>query len=64
MIRKYGEGGGDASMIQDTKVARNDFIFQHGSGRNIDPIPVVGDDDDSSLQTGSAINELTSEETF
>lgn len=51
-------------MVQDTKVARNYFIFQHGTGRNIDPIPVVSDDDDCSLQTGSAMNELTSEKIF
>lgn len=46
---------GKALVVQDTKVARYDFIFQHGTGRYIDPISVVGDDDDGPLPTRQAV---------
>lgn len=39
-----------ASVVQDAEVAGHDFVFQHGAGRNIDPISVVGDDDDGPLR--------------
>lgn len=48
MIRVDGAGE-KASVVQDAEVARHDFVFQHGAGWNIDPIPVVGDDDDGAL---------------
>lgn len=38
-----------ASVVQDAEVAGYDFVFQHGASRNIDPISVVGDDDDGAL---------------
>lgn len=38
-----------ASVVQDAEVAGYDFVFQHGARRNIDPISVVGDDDDGAL---------------
>lgn len=45
-----GTGGWEkASVVQDTEVAGHYFVFQHGAGRNIDPIAVVGDDDDGAL---------------
>lgn len=40
----------NSSVVQDTEVAGHDFVFQHGTGRNIDPIPVVGNDDDGALE--------------
>lgn len=39
-----------ASVVQDAEVAGYDFVFQHGAGRDIDAIPVVGDDDDGALR--------------
>lgn len=38
-----------ASVVQDAEVAGHDFVFQHGTGRNIDAISVVGNDDDGAL---------------
>lgn len=38
-----------ASVVQDAEVARYDFVLEHGAGWDIDPISVVGDDDDGSL---------------
>lgn len=43
-------GGKKASVVEDAEVAGYDFVFQHGPSRNIDPIAVVRDDDDGSLQ--------------
>lgn len=40
---------GVASVVQDAKVPRDDFVLQHGSGGDVDPVAVVGDDDDGSL---------------
>lgn len=42
-------------MVHDAEVARYNFVFQHGAGRNINPISVVGDDDDSALGGGRAM---------
>lgn len=36
-------------MVHDAQVARYDFVFQHGAGGNINPVSVVGDDDDGAL---------------
>lgn len=36
-------------MVHDAEVARYDFVLQHGAGWNINPISVVGDDDDGAL---------------
>lgn len=44
-------------MVHDAQVARHDFVFQHGTGRNVDAIPVVGDDDDGALG-GRKSNEI------
>uniref|UniRef100_A0A0E9XNH6 Uncharacterized protein n=1 Tax=Anguilla anguilla TaxID=7936 RepID=A0A0E9XNH6_ANGAN len=38
-----------ASVVEDAQIARNDLVLQHGSGRDVDPVSVVGDDDHSSL---------------
>lgn len=38
-------------VVQDAEVAGHDLIFQHGAGWNVDPISVVGDDDDGALRT-------------
>jgi len=37
-------------VVQDAKVTRYDLVLEHGAGWNIDPIAVVGDDDDGSLE--------------
>lgn len=36
-------------MVQDAEVAGDNFVLEHGAGGDIDPIAVVGDDDDGSL---------------
>ena len=38
-----------ASVVQDPQVARNDLVLQHGSGGNVNPVSVIGDDNDGSL---------------
>lgn len=43
------EGVRKASVVQDAEVARYNFVLKHGASWNIDPISVVGDDDDGSL---------------
>lgn len=40
------------SVIENAKVARYNFVFQHGTGGNVDSISVVGYDDDGSLEKG------------
>lgn len=37
-------------MVQDAEVAGYDFVLQHGAGGNINPISMVGDDDDGALE--------------
>lgn len=44
------EGVRKASVVQDAKVTGYDLVLEHGAGWNIDPIAVVGDDDDGSLE--------------
>lgn len=46
-----GEGGRvkKVLVVHDAEVARYDFVFQHGAGWNINPISVVGDNDDGAL---------------
>lgn len=36
-------------MVQDAQVSGDDFILQHGAGRDVDPVPVIGYDDHRSL---------------
>ena len=36
-------------MVQDAQVTRHNLVLQHGSSRDVDPVTVVGDDDDRSL---------------
>ena len=36
-------------MVQDAQVTRHDLVLQHSPGRDVDPVAVVGDDDDRSL---------------
>lgn len=38
------------SVVHDAEVARYDFVLQHGAGWYIDPISVVGNDDDGALR--------------
>lgn len=45
-----------ALMVHDAEVARYDFVFQHGAGWNINPISVVGNDDDGALRGGRAMS--------
>lgn len=42
---------GGSLMVQDAQVPGDDLVFQHGAGWNVDPISVVGDDDDGALRT-------------
>ena len=37
-------------VVEDPEVARDDFVLQDGVGRDVDPVTVVGDNDDGSLQ--------------
>ena len=39
-----------ALMIEDAQVARDDLVFQQSSGRDVDAVAVVGDDDDRTLR--------------
>ena len=39
----------EASVVQDAQVTRHDLVLQHSPGRDVDPVAVVGDDDDRSL---------------
>lgn len=36
-------------MVQDAQVTGDYFILQHGTGWDIDPVPVIGYDDHRSL---------------
>ena len=38
-------------MVQDSEISRHDFVLQDGSSRDVNPVPVVGDDDDSPPET-------------
>ena len=42
-------------MIQYSEVAGNDLVLQHGAGGDVDPVPVVGDDDDRAAETHCGI---------
>ena len=35
-------------MVQNSQISRHDLVLQDGSSGDIDPVPVVGDDDDRS----------------
>jgi len=37
-------------MVQNPEVAGHNLVLDHGALRNVDPIPVVGDDDHRALQ--------------
>lgn len=37
------------SMVEDAQVSRHDLVLQHGACRDVDAIPVVGDDDHRAL---------------
>lgn len=39
-------------MVHDAEVAGHDFVLQHGAGWYVNPITVVGDDDDGALRGG------------
>ena len=38
-------------MVEDPEVAGHDLVLQHGPGGDIDPVPVVGDDDYRASET-------------
>ena len=38
-------------MIQNSEIPRHDLVLKDCSGRNVDSVPVVGDDDDGSSET-------------
>ena len=39
------------SMVENPEVAGHDLVLQHGPGGDVDPVPVVGDDDHSTPET-------------
>ena len=41
-------------VIEDPEVSRNDLVLQDGPGRDIDPVPVVRDDDHSPPKADSS----------
>ena len=38
-------------MVEDPEVAGHDLVLQHGPGGDVDPVPVVGDDDHRTPET-------------
>ena len=38
-------------MVENPEVAGHDLVLQHGPGGDVDPVPVVGDDDHSTPET-------------
>ena len=38
-------------MVHDPHVAGHDLVLEDGAGGDVDPLPVVGDDDHRALQT-------------
>ena len=50
-------------MIQYSEVAGHDLVLQHGAGGDVDPVPVVGDDDHRAAEThcGIVINGVIKE---
>ena len=38
-------------MIQYSEVAGHDLVLQHGAGGDVDPVPMVGDDDHCAPET-------------
>lgn len=44
-----------ASVVEDPQVSWDYLVLQHRSGRNIDPVAVIGDDDDGSLTTAQSL---------
>lgn len=42
----------EALVVHDAEVAWYDFVLQHGAGWDVDPVSVVGDDDDGALDGG------------
>ena len=40
-------------MVQNPQIARHDLVLQDGSSRDVNPVPVVGDDDDRPPETDS-----------
>lgn len=37
------------SVVEDAQVSGHDLVLQHGSSRDIDPVSVIGNNDDGSL---------------
>ena len=40
-------------MVQDSQISGDDLVLQDGSSWDVNPVPVVGDDDDSPPETDS-----------
>ena len=38
-------------MVQNSQISRHDLVLQDGAGWDIDPVPMVGDDDDGPPET-------------
>lgn len=49
-----------ALVVHDAQVAGHYLVLQHGAGRDIDAISVVGDDDDGALRRETERAELSS----
>lgn len=49
-----GRGATETLVVHDAEVARYDFVLQHGAGWYINPITMVGNDDDGALSGGRA----------
>ena len=41
-------------MVQNSQISRHDLVLQDGSSWDVDPVPVVGDDDDSPPETDAS----------
>ena len=41
-------------MVQNSKISRHDLVLQDGPSWDVDPVPVVGDDDDSPPETDAS----------
>ena len=37
-------------MVEDPEISGDDLVLEDGAGRDVDPVPLVGDDDDGALE--------------
>jgi hypothetical protein len=40
-------------MVENSKISRHDFVLEDGPWRDVDPLALVGDDDDCALENDS-----------